>query len=98
MDNVRIIDYFATMSSNKEWEMVSKVYTKEILDMLVNMGLGGQEDFTIMDLITIMTRALLERDLEEKQHYLREVSSGDNRETMKRFIEDIEWRLEKNND
>lgn len=98
MDSVRIIDYFATMSSNKEWEMVSKVYTKEILDMLVNMGLGGQEDFTIMDLIIIMTRALLERDLEEKQHYLREVSSGDNRETMKRFIEDIEWRLEKNND
>lgn len=95
MDSVKIIDYFATMASNNEWEMVSKLYTKEILELLCNMGLGGQEDFTINDLITIMTRALLERDLEEKQHYLREVSSGDNIETMKRFIEDIEWRLEK---
>lgn len=95
MDDIKIIDYFATMASNKEWEMISKVYTKEILDLLSNMGLGGQEDFTIDDLITIMTRALLERDLEEKQHYLREVSNGDNRETMKDFIDNIEYRLEK---
>lgn len=94
MDNVKIVDYFATTASNKEWEMVSKVYTKETLDLLNSMGLGGQEDFTITDLITIMTRALLERDLEEQQHYLREVSSGDNKETIESFIENIEWRLE----
>lgn len=94
MDDIKIIDYFATMASNKEWEMISKVYTKEILDILNNMGLGGQEDFTIEDLITIMTRTLLERDLEDEQCYLREVSSGDNKETMKCFIDNIEHRLE----
>lgn len=98
MDELKIVDYFAITASNKDWEMVSKVYSDEILDLLNNMGLGGQEDFTIQDLITIMTRALLERDLEEKQHYLREVSNGDNKETIDDFIDNLKWRFENGED
>jgi hypothetical protein len=64
MDNTNILQYFNENASKEEWDVVQKVYSRELGEVLKDLGMEGKESFNLAELMVIYTRCALERELE----------------------------------
>lgn len=64
MEEMDILKYFNENASKEDWEVVQKVYARELEKDLKDLGMEGKESFNLAELAVIYTRCALERDLE----------------------------------
>lgn len=94
MEYMNILQYFNTNVSKEEWDKVQKVYAYELAGTLEDLGMQDKETFNLAELAVIFTRVSLEKDLDAMQSRLLEISNGDNEETVKEFIDNMEYRYD----
>lgn len=64
MENMDILQYFNENASKEEWKLVQDVYSRELVEILKELGMEGKKEFNLAELMVIYTRCALERDLE----------------------------------
>lgn len=64
MENMNILQYFNENASKEEWKLVQDVYSRELVEILKELGMEGKKEFNLAELMVIYTRCALERDLE----------------------------------
>lgn len=64
MNDMDILEYFSKNASKKEWDVIQKVYNRELAKDLLDFGMHGKETFNLAELATLYTRVALEKDLE----------------------------------
>lgn len=64
MEYMDVLQYFNENASKEEWDVVQKVYARELEKDLKDLGMEGKESFNLAELMVIYTRCALERDLE----------------------------------
>nr|DAI32878.1 MAG TPA: hypothetical protein [Caudoviricetes sp.] len=64
MDNKNILHYFSNNASKEEWDVVQKVYSRELEKDLKDLGMEGKKEFNLAELSVIFVHCALERDLE----------------------------------
>lgn len=92
MEEMNILQYFNEHASKEDWDVVQKLYTRELAIDLKELGMEGKETFNLAELAVIYTRCALEKDLDGWQERLQGISVGDNEETFKEFIDGMELR------
>lgn len=88
MEYKNILDYFNANASKEEWEVVQKLYTRELAIDLNELGMEGKETFNLAELAVIYTRNSLCRDLEHVETIDHELG-GANNESAKELYMDI---------
>lgn len=104
MEEMDILQYFNENASKEEWEVVQKVYTRELTIDLKELGMEGKEVFNLAELAVIYTRNSLCRDLEHIVTIDHELGGASNESTkdlymdiIKETLEDYEYEEEENN-
>lgn len=87
-----ILQYFNENASKEEWKLVQDVYNRELVELLKELGMEGKKEFNLAELSVIYTRTCLEKDLDNMQERMLDISVGDNKETFKEFIDGMEMR------
>ena len=64
MKEMDILQYFNENASKEEWKLVQDVYSRELVEILKELGMEGKKEFNLAELMVIYTRCALERDLE----------------------------------
>lgn len=64
MEAMNILEYFNANASKEEWDVVQKVYSRELGGVLKDLGMEGKESFNLAELMVIYARCALERELE----------------------------------
>ena len=64
MENMNILQYFNENASKEEWKFVQDVYSRELVEILKELGMEGKKEFNLAELMVIYTRCALERELE----------------------------------
>lgn len=103
MDNANILQYFNENASKEEWEVVQKVYARELEKDLKDLGMEGKESFNLAELMVIYTRCALERDLEHVETIDHEMGGASLESTKDMCIEIMtdtlkEYEEEENNE
>lgn len=88
MKDMDILQYFNTNASKEEWEVVQKLYSRELAIDLKELGMEGKETFNLAELMVIYTRCALERELEHVETIDHELG-GANNESAKEMYMDI---------
>nr|DAW56081.1 MAG TPA: hypothetical protein [Caudoviricetes sp.] len=102
MDNTNILHYFSNNASKEEWDVVQKVYSRDLEKDLKDLGMKGKESFNLAELMVIYTQCVLERDLEHVETIDHELG-GASLESTKGMYMDImtdilkEYEEEENN-
>ncbi len=102
MEAMNILDYFNKTASKEDWEIVQKLYTRELAIDLKELGMEGKKTFNLAELAVIYTRNSLCRDLEHIVTIDNELG-GANNESAKELYMDItkealeEYEEEENN-
>lgn len=102
MDNMNILEYFSKNASADEWELVNKLYTRELSDLLKELSMESKKEFNLAELSVIYTRTCLEKDLALEELYDREYGYGYISGIKARYIDDLrdtleEYKEEENN-
>nr|DAY12328.1 MAG TPA: hypothetical protein [Caudoviricetes sp.] len=63
MEEMDILEYFSKNASKKEWDIIQKVYNRELAKALLDFGMQGKETFNLAELATLYIRVVLEKDL-----------------------------------
>lgn len=64
MKDMNILQYFNENASKEEWKLVQDVYSRELVEILKELGMEGKKEFNLAELMVIYARCALERDLE----------------------------------
>lgn len=88
MDNMNILQYFNEHASKEEWEVVQKLYSRELAIDLKELGMEGKETFNLAELAVIYIHNSLCRDLEHIVTIDNELG-GANNESAKDLYMDI---------
>lgn len=64
MEFMDILQYFNENASKEEWKLVQDVYSRELMELLKELGMEGKKEFNLAELMVIYTRCALERDLD----------------------------------
>lgn len=88
MENMNILQYFNENASKEEWKLVQDVYSRELVEILKELGMEGKKEFNLAELMVIYTRCALERDLEHVETIDHELG-GANNESAKEMYMDI---------
>ena len=64
MKNMDILQYFNENASKEEWKLVQDVYSRELVELLKELGMEGKKEFNLAELMVIYIRCALERELE----------------------------------
>lgn len=62
-DDMDVLEYFSKNASKEEWDIIQKVYNRELAKDLLDFGMQGKETFNLAELATLYTRVVLEKDL-----------------------------------
>ena len=102
METMNILEYFNTNASKEDWEVVQKVYNRELAEVLEDLGMQDKESFNLAELSVIFTRVALEKDLEHAVTIDHEMGCANNEsamgmymEVMKETLKDYEYEEEK---
>lgn len=63
MEEMDILEYFSKNAKKEEWDIIQKVYNRELAKDLLDFGMQGKETFNLAELATLYTRVVLEKDL-----------------------------------
>lgn len=88
MEDMNILQYFNANASKEEWDVVQKLYSRELAIDLKELGMEGKDTFNLAELMVIYTRCALERDLEHVETIDHELG-GANNESAKELYMDI---------
>ena len=94
MEYMDILQYFNENASKEDWEVVQKVYARELAIDLKELGMEGKETFNLAELAVIYTRTCLEKDLEIEELYDQEYGCGLNSDIKARYIDNMRYVLE----
>ena len=94
METMDILQYFNEHASKEEWEVVQKVYTRELAIDLKELGMEGKETFNLAELAVIYTRNALCRDLEHIVTIDNELGGATNESAKELYIDIIKETLE----
>lgn len=64
METMNILQYFNENASKEEWKLVQDVFSRELVEILKELGMEGKESFNLAELMVIYTRCALEIELE----------------------------------
>lgn len=97
METMNILQYFNANASKEEWEVVQKLYTRELAIDLKELGMEGKETFNLAELAVIYVRCALERDLEHIETIDHELGGANNESAKELYMGIIKETLEENN-
>lgn len=102
MEEMDILQYFNENASKEEWEVVQKVYNRELEEILKDLTMEGKESFNLAELAVIYTRTCLEKDLNVELLYEEEYGCGGNKNAKNVYMDDMrdvlkEYEDEENN-
>ena len=97
-----ILQYFNENASKEEWKLVQDIYSRELVEILKELGMEGKKEFNLAELSVIYTRTCLDKDLQIEELYDREYGYGFNSDIKLRYIDDLrdtleEYKEEENN-
>lgn len=97
MESMDILQYFNANASKEEWNVVQKVYNRELAEVLEDLGMQDKESFNLAELSVIFTRVALEKDLEHVVTIDHEIGCANNEsakdmymDVMKETLKDYE--------
>lgn len=103
-EDMNILQYFNANASKEDWEVVQKVYNRELAIDLKELGMEGKESFNLAELAVIYTRNSLCRDLEHIVTIDNELGGANNEsakdlymDIIRETLEDYEYDEEENN-
>lgn len=91
MEEMDILQYFNENASKEEWKLIQDVYSRELVEILKELGMEGKKEFNLAELMVIYTRCALERDLEHVEtidHELGRASLESTKETYMDIMSD----------
>lgn len=94
MKEMDILQYFNENASKEEWEVIQKVYTRELSDLLKELGMAGKESFNLAEVIVIYIGCALKKDLGHVETIDQEVGRATNESAKETFIELMTETLE----
>jgi hypothetical protein len=94
MDNMSILEYYTENVTPEQTRLVNTVYSCDYIKTLMDLGLNGRKGLTMDEVYLLFLMVNLEKDLDSMQRYLLETSNGDNKQTFKEFIDNMEYRYE----
>lgn len=90
METMNILQYFNEHASKEDWDVVQKVYNREFVECLEDLGMQGKETFNLAELAVIYTRCALEKDLEHVVTIDHEVGCANNESATEMYMEVME--------
>lgn len=97
MEEMDILEYFSKNAKKEEWDIIQKVYNRELAKDLLDFGMQGKETFNLAELATLYTRVVLEKDLLHIMTIDNEIGCATNEsakdmymDVMKETLEDYE--------
>lgn len=102
MKDMDILQYFNVNASKEEWEVVQKLYSRELAIGLKELGMEDKKEFNLAELMVIYTRCALERDLEHVETIDHECGGANNESAKEMYMEVMnetlkEYEEEENN-
>lgn len=94
MEEMNILQYFNENASKEEWEVVQKFYTRELSDLLKELGMVGKETFNLAEVIVIYIGCALKKDLAHVETIDQEIGCATNESAKETFIELMTETLE----
>lgn len=95
MDNMSILEYYTKNVTPEQTQLVNTVYSCDYIKTLMDLGFSGRKGLTMGEVYLLFLMVNLEKDLDSMQRYLLETSNGDNKQTFKEFIDNMEYRYER---
>lgn len=95
MDDMSILEYYAKNATPEQHRLVNTVYNCDYNKLLMDNGLSGRDSLTMDEVYLLFLTINLEKDLDGWQERLQSMSVGDNEETFKEFIDNMEYRYER---
>lgn len=89
-----ILKYFNENASAEDWELVQKLYTRELSYLLKELNMQGKDTFNLAEVAVIYTRCALEKDLAHVETADQEIGRATNESTKEMLIEIIKEVLE----
>lgn len=93
MKTMNILQFFNEHASKEDWDVVQKIYTRELASDLKELGMKGKETFNLAELAVIYTRCALEKDLEHIVTIDHECGGANNKSAKDMFMEVMEETL-----
>lgn len=93
METMNILQYFNEHASKEDWDVVQKIYTRELASDLKELEMQGKETFNLAELAVIYTRCALEKDLEHVVTIDHECGGANNESAKDMFMEVMEETL-----
>lgn len=87
MEEMDILQYFNENTSKEEWEVVQKVYTRDLSDLLKDLGMVGKETFNLAEVIVIYISCALKKDLAHVETIDQEIGCSTNESGKEMFME-----------
>lgn len=94
MKDMNILQYFNANASKEEWEVVQKLYSRELAIDLKELGMEGKETFNLAELAVIYVRCALDRDLEHVETIDHELGGANNESAKELYMDIIKETLE----
>lgn len=94
MDNMNILQYFNANASKEEWEVVQKLYSRELAIDLKELGMEGKESFNLAELAVIYIHNSLCRDLEHIVTIDNGVGGANNESAKELYMDIVKETLE----
>ena len=94
MEAMNILQYFNENASKEEWDVVQKLYTRELAIDLKELGMEGKETFNLAELAVIYIRCALERELEHVETIDHELGGANNESAKELYMDIIKETLE----
>lgn len=94
MEEMDILQYFNENTSKEEWEVIQKVYTRELSDLLKELGMVGKETFNLAEVIAIYIGCALKKDLAHVETVDQEIGRATNESVKELFMEAMTETLE----
>jgi hypothetical protein len=95
MNNESILEYYTNNATPEQHRLVNTVYSCDYIKALMDLGFNGRKGLTMDEVYLLFLTINLEKDLDGMQRRLLEISNGDNEETFKEFIDNMEYRYER---
>lgn len=92
MDNMSILEYYATNATPEQHRLVNTVYNCDYAKLLMDNGFFGRDSLTMDEVYLLFLTNNLEKDLDGMHERMQGMSVGDNEETFKEFIDGMELR------
>ena len=93
METMDILQNFNEHASKEDWNVVQKLYARELAIDLKELGMEGKETFNLAELAVIYTRNSLCRDLEHIVTIDHECGGANNESAKDMFMEVMEETL-----